>query len=73
LFIYSGFCLHVEQPYRIITRTSQTLSSKLEKEKQNLNFEKLFLVPMEITENAHEIATKWYEKINKIFYIISLI
>lgn len=29
IFIYLGFCLNVEQPYMIITRTSQTLSSKL--------------------------------------------
>jgi len=27
-FIYLGFCLNVEQPYMIITKTSQTLSSK---------------------------------------------
>jgi hypothetical protein len=57
LFIYSGFCLHVEQPFIIITRTSQTLSSKLKKNYLNI-FDHLFLVSMDITQKAYEIATK---------------
>ena len=32
--VYLGFCLHVEQPYLTITRTSQTLSSKFKIEFQ---------------------------------------
>ena len=59
---FEGFSLHVEQPYLIITRTSQTLSSRFS------NFLDLFswdwndLVPMEISQKAYEIVTKSYER-----------